>query len=351
MQFIRTAILAMQLPFLLCSAAGAASPSLSASRLPDLPSTLGVAGPFVGVAGDALVVAGGTNFPQRPPWSGGTKTWHDTAFILPAPDGSWREGFRLPKPLAYGVSISTDEGLVCLGGCTQTENVADAFLLRWDGSTLSRNAMSPLPAPSSCQAGVLIGSRIYLAGGQPGPNPTEGPSCDYFWVLNLAESEPGWKSLPSWPGPERFYAVAGTDGRLFYLFSGIRRVLDRAGQPALEYLRDAYCFDPATEEWTRLPDLPNANAAVASPAPLVKGNLLLIGRGADGVKVAEPMEKRPGFSGDVLGFEIASKEWELLGTLPFGRAAVPSAYWRGGTVIASGEVGPGVRSKEVWWIK
>lgn len=347
----RTIVLAMQLPFVLSWTAGAETPTLSASKLPDLPNTVGVAGPFVGVAGDALVVAGGTNFPDAPPWSGGTKTWHDTMFVLPAPDGQWQEGFQLPKKLAYGVSITTDDGLVCIGGCTETENVADVFLLKWDGKKISHEAMASLPAPSSCQAGARIGSKIYLAGGQPGPNPAAGPSSDYFWVLDLNDADPQWKSLPTWPGPERFYAIAGTDGASFYLFSGIRRIVNSDGQPALEYMRDAYCYDPTTEEWTRLPDLPNANAAVASPAPLVDGNLLLIGRGADGVKVDAPMDKRPGFAGDVLCYELESKEWKSVGALPFGRAAVPAAFWRGGIVIASGEVGPGVRSNEVWWIK
>jgi N-acetylneuraminic acid mutarotase len=348
---IRVILLAIELPFVLCWNAGAASPTLSTSQLPDLPNTVGVAGPFVGVAGDALVVGGGTNFPDAPPWSGGTKMWHDTAFVLTSPEAQWQEGFKLPKELAYGVSITTNDGLVCIGGCTATENVADVFVLKWDGTKLSHDAMVPLPAPSSCQAGVLIGSRIYLAGGQPGPNPVEGASSDYFWVLDLKDEHLHWKSLPTWPGPERFYAVAGTDGELFYLFSGIRRIVNADGQPALEYLRDAYCFDPNTSQWTRLPDLPNANAAVASPAPLVAGGLLLLGRGADGDKVDGPMDKRPGFSGDVLSFELASKKWESIGELPFGRAAVPSTQWHRGTVIASGEVGPGVRSKEVWWIK
>lgn len=348
---IRVVVLAMQLPFVFSGIAGAAPPTLSAARLPDLPNTVGVAGPFVGVTNNALVVAGGTNFPDAPPWSGGTKTWHDTSFVLPSPDAKWHEGFKLPQALAYGVSITTDAGLICIGGCTATENVADVLLLKWDGKQLSHERMPSLPAPSSCQAGVRVGWKIYMAGGQPGPNPVEGPSSDYFWVIDLNDAEPQWKSLPTWPGPERFYAVAGTDGELFYLFSGIRRIVNAEGQPALEYLRDAYCFNPKTEEWTRLPDLPNANAAVASPAPLVGGNLLLIGRGADGVKVDGPMDKRPGFAGDVLGLELATKEWKSLGALPFGRAAVPSAIWQGGIVIASGEVGPGVRSKEVWWIK
>ena len=42
-------------------------PDLSWSELPSLPDPLGVAGPFAGVHNDALIVAGGANFP-RPVW-------------------------------------------------------------------------------------------------------------------------------------------------------------------------------------------------------------------------------------------------------------------------------------------
>ena len=37
------------------------------SHLPPIPDALGVAGPFVGVHRDSLIVAGGANFP-RPVW-------------------------------------------------------------------------------------------------------------------------------------------------------------------------------------------------------------------------------------------------------------------------------------------
>ena len=36
---------------------------LKAEALPDLPDPIGMAGPFVGVHNDALIVAGGANFP------------------------------------------------------------------------------------------------------------------------------------------------------------------------------------------------------------------------------------------------------------------------------------------------
>ena len=43
------------------------SVSLSWSELPQFPDSVGVAGPFVGVHNDALIVAGGANF-QPPVW-------------------------------------------------------------------------------------------------------------------------------------------------------------------------------------------------------------------------------------------------------------------------------------------
>ena len=59
-------------------------------QLPPLPDTLGVAAPFAGVSGGALLVAGGAHFPGKMPWGGGTKAWLDRVWRLDAPDGAWR---------------------------------------------------------------------------------------------------------------------------------------------------------------------------------------------------------------------------------------------------------------------
>ena len=81
--------------------------------LPPLPDPQGFAGAYVGVAGDALLVAGGANFPGGRPWDGAPKVWYDDVFVLPAPDKPWRTGWKLPRPLGYGVSLSTDQGVIC----------------------------------------------------------------------------------------------------------------------------------------------------------------------------------------------------------------------------------------------
>ena len=45
-----------------------------------LDENIGVAGPFVGVHNDALIVAGGANFPEKPLWET-YKVWHDRIYV------------------------------------------------------------------------------------------------------------------------------------------------------------------------------------------------------------------------------------------------------------------------------
>ena len=59
-------------------------------KLPPLPDALGVAAPFAGVSGGALLVAGGANFPDKMPWEGGKKVWHDRV---------WKSGALTTQPL------------------------------------------------------------------------------------------------------------------------------------------------------------------------------------------------------------------------------------------------------------
>jgi N-acetylneuraminic acid mutarotase len=85
-------------------------------ELPALPDQEGFAGPFAGTHNDVLVVAGGANFPTKMPWEGGGKVWYDRVYLLESPSRNWREVGKLPRPLGYGVSISTADGVVCIGG-------------------------------------------------------------------------------------------------------------------------------------------------------------------------------------------------------------------------------------------
>ena len=97
----------------------AADDKLKWEALPDLPGGLGVAGPFAGAHNDALIIAGGANFPDGEPWRKTAdgiipaKVYYDTIHIVTR-DGDGHSIIeakaRLPEALGYGVSISTTGG-------------------------------------------------------------------------------------------------------------------------------------------------------------------------------------------------------------------------------------------------
>ncbi len=127
------------------------------SRLPDLPDPIGLAGPFAGVSNGALVVAGGANFPDKMPWEGGVKTWHDAAYVLESKNGRWRSGYRLPRALAYGLSLNTKDGVLCIGGNDSQHVFADVFLMQWDRGELLYRKLPDLPTPVAGPAVRYLG--------------------------------------------------------------------------------------------------------------------------------------------------------------------------------------------------
>lgn len=318
------------------------------SQLPALPDHEGFAAPFAGVSGGALIVAGGANFPGKKPWEGGTKVWYDTVFVLERNTNQWRVAGRLPRPLGYGVSVTTSNGVLCLGGSDAQRHYADAFLLQWQDGQLHTKPMPPLPKPCANLSGALVGNTVYLAGGTESPSATN--SLRTFWALDLAQREPVWRELEPWPGPARMLAVAGACEGGFFLFSGVELAGDAQGKPTRRYLSDAYRFSPDLG-WKRLADLPRPTVAAPSPAITEDGQLLIVS-GDDGrLANFEPKSQHPGFPRGVLAYALRTDRWRSLEDSPLSRATVPVVTWQGRAIIPNGEARPGVRTPEVWTLR
>ena len=314
------------------------------SRLPPLPDSLGVAGAFAGVSGGALMVAGGANFPGKMPWEGGKKVWHDTVYALERTNGSWRVIGRLPRPLAYGVSLTVPEGVLCVGGSDVERHYADTSVLVYSRGTLEVKSLAPLPIPLANGAGALVGNVAYVAAGSDQPG--ERSALNRLFALDLAKAAPAWTELEPCPGAARILPVAAAVNGAFYLAGGAAlRPAD--GTVKRVYLRDAWRFTPG-KSWQRLPDLPKPCVAAASPAPVLDAMMLLVG-GDDGSLVGfQPPAKHPGFPKGIQALDVREEKWKTFGEAPVGRATLPSVEWNGMIVLPSGEMRPGVRSPEIW---
>ncbi|MHC5054043.1 MAG: hypothetical protein ACYTKD_04920 [Planctomycetota bacterium] len=265
---------------ILLSSAATASDGLEWRELPALPpspgrtSQPGLAGAFSGVHNDALIVAGGANFPDGLPWSklpdgsNPRKIYHSDVCILlkDGDDYTWRTGdAKLAHGYSYGVSIPTDDGLLCIGGEWREYDGGEvrkyksdrAFIIRHLGDgriEIDEGFAPPLPKAVSAMAGARIGSHVYIAGGNDGRSETK---C--FWRLDLSKKGDSeafrWKELDPWPGPPRSHLIAAaqSDGRddCLYIFSG------RYNDPekGWRFLTDAYKYAPKSGKWTALADV------------------------------------------------------------------------------------------------
>lgn len=312
----------------------------SEANLPPLPDKEGFAGQFAGVSNGALLVAGGANFPGKKPWDGGIKVWHDSVFALDKPDGTWQAVGKLPRPLAYGVSVTHTSGVVCVGGSNAEMHYADVFRLEWKDGKLITTELPALPKPLASACGALVGHTLYIAGGQEKPDTSATSSAVYR--LDLSATRPKWEEITECPGGGRILAVAAGFDDAFWLVSGIDLV---AGTKQRRYLKDAYRYDHHTG-WKRIADLPRPVAAAPSPAPSAVSGFYVLG-GDDGTQVGVAPDKHSGFARSILRYNPKTDQWIEAGEVASPRVTVPCVAWKKLWVVPSGEVRPGVRSPNV----
>jgi N-acetylneuraminate epimerase len=318
-------------------------------QINDLPIREGVAGAFAGVSGTSVLAAGGANFPDEPPWKGGQKVWHDRVWLLKDTTAPWQEIGKLPSVLGYGVSIGTQDGLICIGGSDSMRHHADVFRIKLDCEKLMYEELPALPRAIANACGALVGQTIFVAGGLPAPDATT--TLRAFYSMDLSDKVLSWTELDPWPGSGRMLAVAAAMEDRFYLISGVDLAPGPDGKPVRSYLKDAYCFQPNVG-WTQIADLPQSVAAAPSPAYSLNDHSLLIFGGDDGTSVGvTPPDSHPGFSRKIYRYNASLNTWTDEGRCPMGHVTTTIVQIANRAIIVSGEIRPAVRSPAVWSVE
>ncbi len=311
-------------------------------EIPDLPDKEGVAGAFAGVSHDALLVAGGANFPERKPWEGGTKVWYDAVYILESKTAAWKTAGKLPRPMGYGVSVTYGDGVVIVGGADATKHYADAFVLTWKDGKLETKPLPPLPQPLAYGCGTLIGSKLYLSGGQTAPDTMP---VNSLYRIDLASKEPKWETLKDCPGPGRMLAAAANHGESLIIAGGVTLVKDEQGKLQRKYLHTVYSYDDKLG-WQELAKLPRPSTAPPSPCPTTARGFLLLG-GDDGAQIGQDPVKHRGFSPEIWEYDAAKNSWSVFGKTDLPRVTTPCVLWQAQIVVPSGEIKPGRRTPTI----
>lgn len=354
---------------------------------PGFESQTGVAGAFAGSQDKILLIAGGANYAAGQAWTEAPKAYWNKIYVLektPSEDGNHRYAWRdaraeLPAEVAYGACVTLPEGVLCIGGRNVDRCFAECRLLHWNAGEkrVEITDFPSLPQPLSNASAVKLGDTVYVIGGR---ELSLGRATNTFLALDLTKKADAnafvWQKLPSWDGPPRLNALAaaGTDGETesLYLCGG------RNPGGADDFLTDLHRYDPVKKTWSMLGNALDAtgNAAtlMAAPAFFVPPHHLVVVGGTDQklielmesnsrrISNSDPeeaedrrklssvlMENFPGYSRNVMAFDIVASEWILLGTFPERPpVANPVVYWDGGMIIPGGETGPGRRTNKIW---
>ena len=331
-----------------------------------------VAGTFVGVHNDALIIAGGTGKGLANTIRVATRSyvaeadtvsdeiavaWHDTKL-------------QLPGERVSGVSASHRLGLFAIGGGGAGSGTVDVSLIRWNSDTAAASLLR-LPAfPGIAENGgaAVIGDTLYVVTGKNHDNTeralfafdlsriqtdeTGEPLTDGA-AVRLVESADGrgasvspWQQLPSVPGfhgssEQGDIAVVVQDngrGRQLYVIATGRESTS------------LWVFNPLASEgdgsWQRKADVDvdGGFAGLNGGAALALGQshvLLLTGPGRNGIRQA-------------LSYNSITDVWAAYNDAPpLSSAAGTTTHavqWSGDIILVNGSASPGDSSASIWTV-
>jgi hypothetical protein len=323
---------------------------------PDLPQ--GLQDSEVGLLGNQLLLVGGfcQGFddhlkPGRYPRGFLKKAWaldldHSAKgwTLLPDFPGAARQGL-------FGMPAS--QGLYCWGGINYT-----APFCHRDGYRLSHRQgkwvweeLPPLPYPLYAPGFCAMGNRIYICGGSDYDSERFYTETDrakitqrlgaQLWVFDTEMPKPGWKRLSACPGTPRFTpAMAAVHGEI-YLIGGA------TGDPYCTVV-DNWAYDPSTDRWTRLRDLPISSGNFWGGRIVWKDRYLLLLGGFQYDKVANPdgtvrakygeasrLEGRGAYFNDVFVYDTSHDLFGTADSMPINNNT-PMTLVRGNEVLALG---------------
>lgn len=323
--------------------------------LQKIPDNIGFAGSFAGVSNNVLIVAGGSNFPDGgAPWTGSKKVWYNNIYILKKLSGKWEKAGTLPQPSGYGVSVTTPNGLILIGGSNEAGHYSDVYRLSYVHNQLKIETLPSLPVTLANTCGALAGNKIYVQGGLQHPNDTE--TVNLFYSLNLDQPEKGWQPLPPVPGPARMLSVAAAINNTFYVFSGT--TLNKGKRT---YLTDGYSYNDDTG-WVQLKNMP-APAVAAPSTTYTHANSVFIFGGDDGELATKDLrEQHPGFSNKIYEYNTITNSWKVADVIPtnikpdavqkpnksiWAPVTTTLAVWKNRIILPGGEVRPATRTPNV----
>ena len=199
-----------------------------------------VAGGASAVFGQALLLAGGTN------WKGDGKRWLDRVDLYDFETGQWRSGPRLPRAYAYGCFATNQCGFEIIGGCDATGSYRDCRQLETGRS--SWRTLEDAPQDFIFAAAESWDVGLYVFGGCASDHDLS-TTRDTVW---MRDSSHRWHTIAALPQGNIFLCAHASIAGRAYCFGECTASHDGG----VVNHDDVFAFHYKTHAWTRLHSLP-----------------------------------------------------------------------------------------------
>lgn len=148
----------------------------------------------------------------------------------------WTRISDLPCSVAYGCSVETPQGLVCIGGMNADSGLTSVFRIQKDPSSESFqiHQLPSLPETIDNASATMLNECIYITGGN------QQLRQNALYKLDLQTCD-RWQKLSSFPGPQRVQPILVNDGKKLYLIGGFQAPSDSS---ASILSHDILCYTP-----------------------------------------------------------------------------------------------------------
>lgn len=213
--------------------------------------------------------------------------------------GKWTDMGAIPIPETHcGVAVDEARGrIVFLGGRRGVyPGTATSEVWQYDIAGNAWARLGPLPEPLSAGAAEIVNGQIHYVGGNRGQD----RETDYELHYVLGPGETAWHKAAPLPAP-RDHVSAVTLGGKLYVFGG------EIGHDAHHRQQmSAWAYDPATNAWTTLADMPIGKSHAESSTFVLNGRVVIAGGQVDNWLA----------TGNIVEYDPASNTWAMLPPLP-----------------------------------
>jgi len=289
-----------------------------------------------------------------------TMFWSGAALAQATLNGAWETKAVMPTARSEIAAATLDARVYVVGGLVQSGGIAtfemyDAAANRWQ-------ALAPIPEARHHTAAAGHDGRVYVSGGY---RASFNEPLRTLWVYDPATN--AWTRRADMPGERAAHVMVAVAGRLYVVggvgdfpqrmwaydpaadrwttnVAALPTVREHTSAAALDgklyvmggrwggrNLRAAEVYDPATDRWTRLPDLPTARGGLTAAA--VNGRIHVAG--------GEELGGDRTFNQNE-AFDPAANAWVTAPAMPTARHGLTSAgmdgvfYVIGGATRAGG---------------